>query len=130
VTKYSGYTVNARRRRASSTILIQPSGLLGAYAVSPRLELIRFLHLLALFAGEMRACCLHLSEPRQVGIAQYQADVGVGDQPALAVDHVGVTVRANLDLRDHIPDQLKVYLGNRHAAVSNATGERERQVGF
>ena len=45
------------------------------------LDIVGFLYLLALLAGEMRACCLHLGEPRQVGVAQYQADVRVGDQP-------------------------------------------------
>jgi hypothetical protein len=54
----------------------------------------------------------------------------MGDQPPLAVDHISMAVCADLDLRDHIPDQLEVHLGNRHAGVSDGAGERQGHVGF
>ena len=77
-----------------------------------------------------RARRLHLREPRHVGVAQHQADVGVRDQAALRVDHVGLPVLADLDLRDDLPDQLEVDLGHAHPGVAARAGERQGHVGL
>ena len=52
------------------------------------------------------------------------------DQPAVAVDHIGVAVLADLDLRDHVPDQLEIDLGDADAGLAPRAGERERHVGL
>ena len=70
-----------------------------------------------------RVCRLHLGEPGKVGIAQNQTDIGVRDQSALAVDHVGATVLADLDLRHQVPNKLQVDLGDAHPGVSPSAGE-------
>jgi hypothetical protein len=70
----------------------------------------------------------HLRQPRHVGIAQHEADVGMRDQPALRVDDIGVPVLADLDLRDHIPNQLEIHLSNTHARVAPGAGNGERHI--
>ena len=50
------------------------------------------------------------------------------DQAALRVDHVGVAALADLDLRDHVPDQLEIDLGDAHAGVASRAGNGERHV--
>src|SRR5215468_2454301 len=50
------------------------------------------------------------------------------DQAPLVVDHVSLPVLANLDLRNHVPNELEVDLGNTHAGVSSDPGECERHV--
>ncbi len=52
------------------------------------------------------------------------------DQPALRVDHIGLPVLADLDARDHFPDQLEIDLGHAHAGIAPGAGERERHVGL
>jgi hypothetical protein len=49
---------------------------------------------------------LKLRQAGHVGIAQDEADVRVSDKPPLGAYHVGVPVLADLDLRDHIPNEL------------------------
>ncbi len=84
-------------------------------------DVVGFLHVLAAAAG---AGGLHLRELRHVGIAQHQADVGMGDQTAVGVDHISVAVLADLDARNHVPDQLEVDLGDAHAGLAPRAGER------
>jgi hypothetical protein len=55
--------------------------------------------------------------------------VGMRDQPALAVDHVGVAVAADPDLRDDVPDELEVDVGDRHTAAP-AMHHRHGEVGL
>ncbi len=52
------------------------------------------------------------------------------DQPALGVDDVGAPALADLDLGDHVPDQLEIDLGDAHAGVAPGAGDGERHVGF
>jgi signal transduction histidine kinase len=59
-----------------------------------------------------------LRAARTCGVAQDETDVGMCDQPALRVDHVGVAALADLDLRDHVPDQLEIDLGDADAGVA------------
>ena len=94
------------------------------------LDVLGFLHRLLDRAGDCRPCSLHLGQLGHVGVAQHQADVGVRDQPALRVDHIGMTALADLDLRDHLPDQLEIDFGDAHAGIAARTGERQRHVGL
>ncbi len=66
----------------------------------------------------------------QAGLAQHQADVGVGHQQAVAVDHVGLARFADVDARDHLPDELQVELGNRDRPLGPAGADRDRHVGL
>src|SRR5262245_34474872 len=50
------------------------------------------------------------------------------DQPALRVDHIGVTALADLDLRDHVPNELEIDLGDAHAGVTPRPGNGERHI--
>src|SRR5712691_11979270 len=52
------------------------------------------------------------------------------DQAALRVDDVGMAALADLDLRDHVPDQLEIDLGDAHAGVAPRAGDGERHVGL
>ena len=52
------------------------------------------------------------------------------DQPALRTHHVGMAVLADLDLRDHVPDQLEIDLGDADAGVLAGAGQRQGHVGF
>ena len=52
------------------------------------------------------------------------------DQPALAVDDEGLTVRADLDLRHHVPDEFEIDLGHRHAGILARAGQRNGHVRF
>ena len=54
----------------------------------------------------------------------------MGDQPPLRSDHIGVAALADLDLRDHVPDELEVDLGDADAGVAPRAGDRERHVGL
>ena len=72
--------------------------------------------------------CIHLSQAGHVGIAQNQADVWVRDQPPLRIDDIGMPALADLDLRDHIPDQLEIDLGDAYTGVAPCSGNSERHV--
>ena len=50
------------------------------------------------------------------------------DQPALRVDDIGMAALADLDLRDHVPDQLEIDLGDAHAGVAPRAGNGQRHV--
>ncbi|KWT96932.1 hypothetical protein APY03_1934 [Variovorax sp. WDL1] len=78
-------------------------------------------------AGAGPQPCRYLRQCAHVGLLQHQADVGVGDQRAVGIDHVGQAARADPDARDHVPDELQVELGHRDAAAGPG-GARERHV--
>ena len=59
-----------------------------------------------------RATC---GQPAEIGLAQDDADVGMRDEQAALVHHVGRTGLANMDARDDIPDELEVDLRYRDA---------------
>ena len=73
---------------------------------------------------------LHLQQFRHVGIAQHETDVGMRDQPASRTDDIGMTVLADLDLRDHVPDQLQIDLGDADAGILAGAGQRQRHIGL
>ena len=50
------------------------------------------------------------------------------DQPSLRVDDVGVAALTDLDLRDHVPDQLEVDFGDAHAGVAPRAGYGQRHI--
>ena len=88
---------------------------------------------LLLLLRDRRLLCqrgLHLHELRHVGVAQHQADVGMRDQPPLRAHDIGVAVLADLDLGDHVPDQLQIDLGDADAGVLAGAGQRQRHIGL
>ena len=62
------------------------------------------------------SAALTCGSSRQVGLAQHQADVGIGDQEAVAVDDVRLALLADLDARHDVPDELEVDVGDGHRA--------------
>src|SRR5262249_13771205 len=74
------------------------------------------------------ACRAHLRELRHVGVAQHEADIGMRDQSSLRVDDVGMAALADLDLRDHIPDELEIDFGDAHTGVAPGAGNGQRHV--
>ena len=69
-----------------------------------------------------------LRQGGEVGIAQHEADVGMGDQPAVAIDDIGVAALPDLQPGDHIPDQLQIDLGDRDAGIASGAGHRHGHV--
>ena len=67
---------------------------------------------------------------RQIGLAQHQANVGVGHQLATGVDHVGLALVADPDARDYVPDELEVDLGDRDPAGRAARAQAHREIGL
>src|SRR5438105_15467295 len=52
----------------------------------------------------------------------------MGDQPSLCVDDVGVAALADLDLRDHVPDELEIDFRDAHTRVAPRAGDGQRHV--
>ena len=52
----------------------------------------------------------------------------MSDQAPSRIDHIGLAVFANLDLRDDVPDELKIDFRDAHTGVASRTGERQRHV--
>src|SRR5216683_2093739 len=77
-------------------------------------------------AGIRRSCLrgLNLQQLRHVGVAQHQADVRMRDQSPLRADDIGMTALADLDLGNHVPDQLQVDLGDADTGVLAGAGQR------
>ena len=71
-----------------------------------------------------------LGQLAEVGVAQHEADVRVRDQPAAAVDHIGIALLADLEGCHHVPDQLEIDLGHGDAGIAPAAGQRDRHVGL
>ena len=71
-----------------------------------------------------------MGEAREVGIAQNEADVGMGDQAALGVYHIGIAALADLDLRDHVPNELEIDLCDADPRVASRPRQRQRHVGL
>ena len=63
-------------------------------------------------------------------LLKHQTDVRMSDQPTLLVDDIDLPALANLDLRDDIPDEREIDLGNAHACVAPRAGERDRHIGL
>ena len=97
---------------------------------APPVDVVGLLDLLCGLPGRAAARGAHLLEARHVGIAQDQADVRMRDQPALRIHHIGMATLADLDLRDHVPDQLEVHLGDADPGVAPRPGDRQRHVGL
>ena len=112
--------------------MVQPSGAIGAEAVSTSWPWILSAPCSA--SGVVSAPPglrrLHLHQLRHVGVAQHQADVGMRDQAPLRAHHIGMAALADLDLRDHVPDQLEIDLGDADAGVLAGAGQRQRHIGL
>jgi hypothetical protein len=54
----------------------------------------------------------------------------MGHEAPRPVQHEGIARRADLDGRDHVPDQLQVHLGDNHADRRTIAGYRNRHVGL
>ena len=54
----------------------------------------------------------------RIGAAENQADVGMRDEMTWPVHDESVAGLADMDGRDHVPDQLEVDLGDRGAALA------------
>ncbi len=67
---------------------------------------------------------------RLVGAPQHEADVGMGDEPARAVQHEGVARLPDPDGRDDVPDELQVDLGHHHPDRRTVSGHGDGQVRF
>ncbi len=52
----------------------------------------------------------------------------MGDERPLAIDHIGAAGLANLDLRDHVPDELEVHLRHGDAGLLAAAGQGQGHV--
>ncbi len=50
------------------------------------------------------------------------------DQPSLRVDDIGVAALADLDLRDHVPDELEIDFRDAHTRVAPRAGDGQRHV--
>ena len=64
---------------------------------------------------------LDLRKLRQIGVAQHQADVGMGDEPPCCIDYVRPSALADFDLGYHVPDEFEIDLGNADAGVASRT---------
>ena len=81
-------------------------------------------------AGRTGARAFDLGQPGHIGVAQNQADIGMGDETAAGVDDKGAAVDADLDLRHHVPDQLEIDLRDADAGITPRAGERDRHIGL
>ena len=108
--------------------MVQPSGAIGADAVKTCCPWM----LIASDVGSLLPAPrrLNLRKPGHVGVTQHQADIGMRDQAALIADDIRMAVLADLDLRNHIPDQLEIDLGDADAGVLAGPGQRECHVGL
>ena len=80
--------------------------------------------------AELRQRPLHLRQTSKDRCRADEAQVRIGDQASLVVDHEGVTLVADTDRADHVPDELQVHVGDRHARLLADMRERDRHVGL
>ena len=52
------------------------------------------------------------------------------NQPSLGADDIGMPTLADLDLRNYVPDQLQIDLGNADPGILAGAGQRQRHVGL
>ena len=71
-----------------------------------------------------------LRQMREIAVAQHEAQIGMRDQTAAVVDHIGKTLLADMDRADDVPDEFQIHVGDRHARRLADMGERNRHVGF
>ena len=71
-----------------------------------------------------------LRQMQEIGVAQHQADVRVGDQPAAPIDDIGIAALADLQTGDDIPDQLEVDLGDGDPGVAPGARDGEGHIRF
>ena len=72
----------------------------------------------------------HLRLMRPIGVAQYEAEVGIGDQPPMPVDDISIAATPDLHCADQVPDKLQIDLGNGDAGVMPGMRDRDRHIGF
>ena len=94
------------------------------------LDIDGLLDLIGGLAGRGGLCALYLRQLPHVSVAQHKADIGMGDQAAGGVDHVGAAVAGEFDLGKDVPDELQIDLGNAHAGVTSRSGQRQRHIRF
>src|SRR5262249_5372082 len=70
----------------------------------------------------LRASGLDLRSARQIGIAQHEADIRMGDEATLLVDDISLAAPADLDLRHHVPDEFEIHPPDDHAMVRPRAG--------
>jgi hypothetical protein len=64
----------------------------------------------------------------EICLAQHKADVGVGNEHSVAVDHVGASALADVDARNDVPHELQVDLCQQDPTVGSDFGSGDRQV--
>src|SRR5262249_15370892 len=62
--------------------------------------------------GWSAARMLHLREPRQIRVAQNETNIRMRDQPPISADDIRIAALPHLDLRNHIPDEFEIDLGD------------------
>src|SRR5262249_29260911 len=67
----------------------------------------------------LRARRLHVRKPREIGIAQDQTDVRMRNQTTVLVDYKGLPALTDLDLRNHVPNELEVDFREDHAVLAS-----------
>src|SRR2546430_8569474 len=72
----------------------------------------------------------YLRQERDVGIAQNQATIRMGDQAALSINNIGLSAVVNPRLRYHIPDESKIDLRNDDTVILAIARHCERHVWF
>ena len=75
-----------------------------------------------------RDSSLHVRKLRQVGLAQHQADVGIGDEESRTVDDVSLPLLSDLDARHDVPDELQVDVGEDHGPLVAARAQSDGHV--
>ena len=73
---------------------------------------------------------LHLQQLRHVGVSQHQANVRMRNQSSLSADDIGMSALADLDLRNHVPDQLQIDFGDADPGILAGAGQRQRHIGL
>ena len=71
-----------------------------------------------------------LRQMRQIGLAQHQAEVGMGDQPAVRTDHIGISGPADPHRPDQIPDEPQIDLSGGHPGIMAGMRDRDRHIGL
>ncbi len=75
---------------------------------------------------------LHVGQVGEVGLAQHQADIRIGDQETVAVDDIRLALVADLDARNDVPDELEIDFGYGHGSrfTSGTNGDGHVRFGF
>ena len=75
-----------------------------------------------------RAGRLHLLKPGHVGLPQHLADIRMRDQTCRLINHVSLTVLADLYLRYDVPNESEIHLSDDYAEFRSNAGHGNRHV--